>query len=150
MMSLEALIEGHTFFKGLDVEKVSKIAQFASERVFEQDEVIFRQGAEIHQLYLILNGRVALEAYSHHNKMITIQTIGGHEVLGWSWYFPPYHSHFNARAVEKTNAIAIDAKKLRVLIEKDKEFGNEIEKRILPIVVHRLEATMLQLLDVVF
>jgi hypothetical protein len=33
--------------------------------------------------------------------LITIQTLGAGEALGWSWLFPPYQWHFSARAVER-------------------------------------------------
>ena len=150
MTQMEMLIEEHPFFKGIDESVIKKIAAFSSEKSFESDEMVIKQGQEMSYLYLVVHGMLALESFTHYNKMITIQTIRDKEVLGWSWYFPPYQSHFNARAVEKTRVLAIDAHKLRELITKDKDFGHEIQNRIVMIVVHRLEGTMLQLLDVVY
>jgi hypothetical protein len=34
-----------------------------------------------------------------------IETLGTGDVLGWSWLFPPYYWHFDARAVTPTKAI---------------------------------------------
>jgi len=148
MESLMNLIKDHPFFEGMDPEYAVKIAGFSSEKHFEPDEMIFRHGEEEHKVYLMIDGKVAVEIISHHNKKLIIQTIGEGDVLGWSWFFPPYLSHFNARALKEIKTIAIDAKRLRELSEEDYKFGYELYKRIASIIVARLESTRIQLLDV--
>jgi CRP-like cAMP-binding protein len=69
-------------------------------------------------------------------------------VLGWSWLFPPYRWHFDARALELTRAIALDGKCLREKCEEDHDLGYELVKRVAQIIMERLQATRLQLLDV--
>ena len=39
---------------------------------------------------------------------MTIETIEAGEVLGWSWLFPPYRWHFDARALAPVRATAFD------------------------------------------
>ena len=69
-------------------------------------------------------------------------------MLGWSWIIPPYHWHYDARAIEPTSAIALDAKCLRIKCEEDHDLGYELLKRFTNVITQRLEATRLQLLDV--
>ena len=77
-----------------------------------------------------------------------IQTIDEGDVLGWSWLFPPYVWHFDVKAVELTRAIAMDGECLRNKCEEDHELGYEIMKRFSHVMVNRLSATRLQLLDI--
>ena len=80
--------------------------------------------------------------------MVTIQSLGPGEPLGWSWLFPPYRWHFSARVVEPTRAIALDGACLRTKGEEDHELGYQLVKRVAQIMMQRLQATRLQLLDV--
>lgn len=70
------------------------------------------------------------------------------EVLGWSWFYPPYRWHFDAQAITLTRAIAFDAHKLRELCDRDHTLGYALTKRFAYVLFERLQATRLQLLDV--
>ena len=75
-------------------------------RVFEPGEGIFREGGLANRFYLILNGSVALEHSARKSgPPVLTQIIGPGEVLGWSWLFPPYNWLFDARALERTEAV---------------------------------------------
>jgi CRP-like cAMP-binding protein len=62
--------------------------------------------------------------------------------------FPPYRWHFDARALEPVGAIAIDADCLRAKAETDPAFGYLLMKRIAAVILDRLQATRVRLLDV--
>jgi CRP-like cAMP-binding protein len=78
---------------------------------------------------------------------VTIETVGEGEVLGWSWLFPPYKWHFDARASTFVRALALDGACLRGKCETDPELGRRVLERFAQVVVQRLEATQLQLMD---
>jgi len=61
---------------------------------------------------------------------------------------PPYRWGFDAKALDMVRAIALDATCLRGKCEADHDLGYEMMKRFMPVLVHRLQATRLQLLDV--
>ncbi len=69
-------------------------------------------------------------------------------VLGWSWLVSPYRGRFDALALETTRAIAFDGRCLRGKCEEDHEFGYELLTRFSTIMVKRLEATRVQLIDI--
>jgi len=77
-----------------------------------------------------------------------LERVGPGEVLGWSWLFPPHEWYYNARAVRETKAIALDARRLRERIERDPGLGYELMKRFSAIMLNRLEATRMQLMDI--
>ena len=70
----------------------------------EPGELIFREGDPANSFYLIQQGKVVLESQAGGGR-IPVQTVETGEVLGWSWLFPPYYWHFDACAVESTEAI---------------------------------------------
>ncbi len=148
MRTLESLLAEHPFFKGLDPRYLELLAGCASNVRFNAGEFIFREGGEANQFYLIRHGKVALEVFVPERGPVTIQTIDAGDVLGWSWLFPPYRWHFDARAVELTRAIAFDGQCLRTKCDEDHDLGYELMKRFARIITERLQATRLQLLDV--
>ena len=53
-----------------------------------------------------------------------------------------------ARALTATRALVLDGRCLRGKFTSDHELGYEVMRRFAPLIVNRLEATSLQLLDV--
>ena len=60
-------------------------------------------------------------------------------MLGWSWLFPPYYWHFDARALQPTKAIFFYGTWLRENCERDHDFGYELIKRVSAVVIARLQ-----------
>ena len=60
----------------------------------------------------------------------------------------PYLNHFDARSRGVTHAIRFDAAALRLRFEQDRELGYELMRSFASVIVERLQATRLQLLDV--
>jgi len=146
--TLEPIIREHPFFRGLEDRHLQLIVGCAKNISFEEGEVIFHEGDAADQFYLVREGLVAVELNIPHRGPTTVETIGAGDVLGWSWLFPPYRWHFDARAQQPTRALEFDGKCLRDKCEEDHDLGYEILKRFTHIVTERLEATRLQLLDV--
>jgi CRP/FNR family cyclic AMP-dependent transcriptional regulator len=148
METLEPILGEHPFLKSLEPRHLHLIVGCASNVRFDSGEFIFREGAEANEFYILRQGKVALEVFAPDRGPIVIDTLDAGEILGWSWLIPPYHWHFDARAVELTRAIALDGKCLREKCEKDRSLGYELLKAFAYILQQRLEATRLQLLDV--
>jgi CRP/FNR family cyclic AMP-dependent transcriptional regulator len=142
------IVSEHPFFRGLKPEQLKFIAGCAKNVVFKSGEFLYREGDEANNFYIIRAGRVAIEAFSVKQRAITIQTLTVGDVLGWSWLFPPYQAHFGVKAIELTRAICFDGKCLRNKCEEDHDLGYELMKRFSEVMIHRLQATRLQLLDV--
>ncbi len=69
-------------------------------------------------------------------------------MVGVSWLVPPYRWSYDAKALETTRALALDAKCLRGKCDDDHDLGYELMKRFVPVLVERLQATRLQMADV--
>jgi len=148
MDTLEPILAGHPFFKDLPPEYFKIVVGCACNVRFDPESVIYKEGDDAEKFYLIRHGRVGLEIHVPRKGYITIQTVSDGELLGWSWLIPPYKSRFTARAYELTRAISLDGKCLREKCELDHNFGYEFYKRFSGLIVQRLQATRLQLLDV--
>jgi CRP-like cAMP-binding protein len=148
METLEPILAQHPFLKGLPEHHLELLVGCASNVRFEPGKFIFRDGGPADHFYIIRQGKVAVEIHSPGRGPITIETLEDGDVLGWSWLIPPYEWHFDSRAITLTRAIALDGKCLRTKFDQDHHLGYEMMKRFADIMVQRVEATTLQLLNV--
>ena len=146
--AVESIIAGHPFLRGLRPAHLHLLADSAMRMRYDAGQLIFREGDPANRFYLIEQGRVSLESHRRDETPAQIQVVGPGDVLGWSWLFPPYYWHFDARAVEPTSAIFFYGTRLREQCEQDHEFGFEMLKRMTQVVIQRLQATRKQLLSV--
>lgn len=146
--TIEPYLAEHSLFRDLSPEYVTLVSGCASKVRFTAGERIFRQGEEADRCYLIRHGKVSVEICSPTNGPVTIQTLGPGEVLGWSWLFPPYRWHFDARATESSTAIALDGKCLRGKCDKDPKLGYDLMKRLSALIHARMQAARLQIMDI--
>ena len=147
METLEPILMEHPFLKGMDRAHLDLIVGCASNVRYDAEAMLFREGDEAVEFYVIRSGKVAIEMHIPGRGPVEIQTLSDGDILGWSWLFPPYRWHFDARAVELTRAIALDGKCLRTKCEADHNLGYELLKRFSNILEQRLQAMRLQLLD---
>ena len=137
---LRAALAGHPFCAEMKPGHLDVLADNAMLAQFGKGELIFREGDPANLFYLIRSGSVSLQSAPGHEP-VQVQVIGAGDVLGWSWLFPPYYWHFEARALEPVDAIFLYGTRLRELSEQDHELGYELLKRISRIVVQRLQST---------
>lgn len=116
---------------------------------FEPGQIVFHRGEIANRFYLIERGKVSIETRSGERGVVAVQTVGPGDVLGWSWLFAPYYWHFDACAVEPTDAIFFYGTRLREHCEQDRDFGYELMRRVTAVVMQRLQATVEQSLNVV-
>lgn len=141
-------LEAQPFFNGLSQQLLEALVKEAMPVEFKTGELIFNEGGVANRLYLLLNGRVVLEAPSDlEHEPVRIETIGAGSVLGWSWLFPPYYWHFDARALTPVKAIFFYGTRLREQCEANHELGYELMKRVSGVVIERLQATRRRLSD---
>jgi len=146
--SIDTLIEQLPIFHGLPPQYLKTIAACASNVRFDEGQKLFAEGDEANRFFVLRHGLVAIEMFVPHRGTVTIQTVRDHDVVGWSWLFPPYQWHFDARAVESTRAVAFDARCLRSKCDDDSAIGYELIKRFAEVMMQRIQATRVQLMDV--
>jgi len=145
---LDRYIREHPFFAGLAEEYVQLIVGCASNVVFKAGAYLYRHGDPADQFFLLRHGRVALEMSAPGRAPVTFQTLVEGEIIGVTWLLPPHTWSYDARAVDLVRAIAMDAKCLRDKCDSDHDLGYDMMMRFVPVLVNRLQATRMQILDV--
>ena len=145
---LERVIGEHPFFARMDKRFLDIVVGCAKNVRFEAGQYLFHEGEGADQFYLIRHGRLALQITSPGRGALTFQTLGEGEIVGISWLIPPYRWAYDAKALELTRAIAMDASCLRGKCEADHDLGYDMMKRFMPVLIQRLNAIRMQVLDV--
>jgi CRP-like cAMP-binding protein len=144
--SIESILRKHPFLEGMSPHQLRLLSDCAIPQRFAAQEVIFREGEPANRFYLIQSGKVGLESYTLERGNKVIEKLGPGEVFGWSWLFPPYYWHFNARALKPTETIFFHAVPLREECESDHDLGYELMKRMAGLMMKRLQVLRKQLL----
>jgi CRP-like cAMP-binding protein len=145
---LEPTLHQHAFLAGLTEEHIALLAGCARNVRFEAGEYLFHAAEQANEFFLIRHGRVALEVHAPARDPIVVATLAEGEIVGASWLVPPYRWMFDARAATLVRALGVNAACLREKCESDHHLGYEMFKRFAPVLVKRLQATRLQILNV--
>jgi CRP/FNR family transcriptional regulator, cyclic AMP receptor protein len=145
--TLLAVLKKHPFVDEFQPEHIDKLRALAREVSFGRDAVIFREGDDTHDFYLIVSGRIALEMEEPDDHVLRVQTLGAGDEFGWSSVLMGRSKYFMARALEPTEALAFDGVQLFEACRADPAFGFAFMYRMLGVVSERLQATRLQLHD---
>ena len=146
--SIAELVGEAPTFKGMDRADLELVAGCGQNEVFEAGDYLLREGEAANKFFVVRRGHVALETFVPERGALTIETIESGDLLGWSWLVSPYRVDFDARAVEPTGVTSFDAACLRGKFDDNPRLGYELMKRFIPVIVERLQATRLRLLDV--
>lgn len=147
IISTYDLLAAHPFLDGMPRRHLERLSAWARRAAFHAGTRVFSEGSAADRFWLIRDGRVALDTHLPGRGEARVETLGPGAVLGWSWLFPPYRWHFGATAVEPTLAIELNGKGIRRLCEEEPEIGYDLTRRLVAVVVDRLQATRTKLLE---
>ncbi len=145
---LDEILGRVPFFEGMPEEEIGLIAGCGRNVRFDAGETIFRQGDAADTFFVVRHGTVAVGNFVPPRGELVIETIEAGDLLGWSWLFPPYRSHFDARALSMVRATQFDGTCLRDKCAADPAFGYDLMSRFAQVLIERLQWTRLRLLDV--
>jgi CRP/FNR family transcriptional regulator, cyclic AMP receptor protein len=143
----EITMDSHPYFKRFKPEHFSMLKECASIADYEEGSFLFSERQKAHQQYLILEGRVALELLAPGKEPWIVMTVSDGGIVGYAWAYPPHRYYYSARAVKKTRVIVLDAEYLAAKCKEDYEFGYQIMLGCADTTAERLQATRLQLLN---
>jgi CRP/FNR family transcriptional regulator, cyclic AMP receptor protein len=148
MLTVADAVTESGLFYGLSPHHLLVVAGCARFDRFPAGATILREGQPADRFLVIREGSVALEVSAPGRGATVIQTVGRGDALGWSWLFPPYRWHLDAVAREPVAAVSFDGGCLRAKCDGDHELGYQLMARFGDLMLQRLVATRLQLLDV--
>jgi CRP-like cAMP-binding protein len=136
------------FFEGFPPDYLKPLVGVAKVVELPADEVVFSEGQKSPNIFVVIEGKVALEIWVTGHGATTIQTVGPGRLLGWT----PILSHgmmtATARVVEPCRLVAFNAMQVLEACGQNPKFGMEFMRRTALALARRLSATRLQLLEV--
>ncbi len=148
MQTIEQLLAEAKPFNGMSQEHLQLIAGCAQNETFADGGYLMREGDAANRFYVVRLGRVALEIFVPERGAVTLETVEDGDLVGWSWLVAPFRVHLDARAVGSVHVVAFDAACLRGKADEDPVLGYELMRRFIPVIVERLQATRVRMLDV--
>lgn len=147
MSSKQDYLATHAFFKGMNEDFIRLLSEFVTERHVGKGEVLFQPGKPADKFYLLRSGQVSVQVPALVGPPLELQTLGEHQLLGWSWLIPPYRWSFLARALEDSEVYEFDGRAILAHCEKDPKFGYELFKRFTALMSERLDAARQKMID---
>ena len=148
MQTIDDLLHEVPAFAGMPAGHLELIAGCAVNEVFLDGEHLAREGEPANSFFVIRRGTVALETFVPQRGALLIETLHDNDLVGWSWLVPPHRTQFDVRAVGAVHTIAFDGACLRGKCEADPALGYDLLRRFSAVIVERLQATRLRLIDI--
>jgi CRP/FNR family transcriptional regulator, cyclic AMP receptor protein len=146
MIPLETL-EKIGFFEGFPPEYLKPLAAAARVMEVPANEVLFQEKQKSPNIYVVVEGKVALEIWVAGRGATQIQTVGSGKLLGWTPLLTQGPMTATARALEPSRLLAINAMQVLDACVQNPQFGKEFMRRTALALARRLSATRSQLLE---
>jgi len=133
-------------FEGLTDDELERIAALCREEVYEAGATIFEEGGAADYLYIVEDGKVALEMELELRpyaspKQTTIEVATRGEAFGWSALVEPHTLTLSAKCMERAKVIVIRGSDLLDLFDSEPHIGHRVMRRVTQIVASRLKDT---------
>jgi CRP/FNR family cyclic AMP-dependent transcriptional regulator len=145
--AMEKMLTEHGFLAGISARTVALLARDARLENFGTGEFLLHEGEVADTVFLITEGRVAIEIHSPERGPLVLDTIEPGHIVGLSWVAPPFRWQFDARALTHVEAVALDAARLSEALALHPEAAAELHRRLSTVLLSRLQATRIRLLD---
>ena len=134
------------FFEGLTDNELERIAVLCHEEVYEAGTTIFEEGDAADYLYIVEEGKVALEMQLELRpyaspKKTTIEVATKCEAFGWSALVEPHTLTLSAKCTERAKIIVIKGSDLLDLFDSEPLIGHRVLGRVTQVVASRLKDT---------
>ncbi|MFQ6090880.1 MAG: Crp/Fnr family transcriptional regulator, partial [Candidatus Bipolaricaulia bacterium] len=140
------LLQRVELFADLAEEELGEIAAVCRQEACEPGTLLFREGETAQDLFIVVDGQVALEMGVElwpgaplQQMRVEVATRG--EVIGWSALISPHILTRSARCIMQTKLIAVPGEELRRLLDRHPQVGYKVLDRIAHLVGSRLRDT---------
>jgi CRP-like cAMP-binding protein len=145
MVTTDAL-KKFAFFKGVTEPQMEKLASVAAEESYKAGAQMYKKGDPARSLFMCQEGKVVMVMDNYMgpqqpSMQITVDMITKGESMGWSAVVEPYVYTLGALCIDHAKMIALDAAKLRTLMDEDCELGYKLMKQTAQVIASRLTHT---------
>ncbi len=142
-----AALAAHPMLRGMSADHLAVLAGSASDVVFPAGHRLFEEGGSANHFWLVQSGSVALDLHVPGHGRVRIDTVGMGELVGCSWWFPPYRWALGAVAASPVEAFEFEAQAVRASCASQPEFGHEVTERLARVLAKRLQSTRSRLIS---
>jgi CRP-like cAMP-binding protein len=139
-------LAGHPFLRGMPPGQLDVLAEAGADVSFPAGHRIFEDGGYAGKFWLLQSGHVTLDMQVPGQGQVIIDNVSMGELLGCSWFFPPYRWEFGAVCAGPVRAFEFDAAAVRARCAADPLFGYELTRRLLRVFARRLQSTRTRLI----
>lgn len=144
------LLSSIPWFHELTETQQEKLCKIATLKRMAVGDVLFNEGDREDCVYVLLEGRLAVEMWVSTRGKEHICFAEPLDILGWSSLTPVVRQRTaTATAVQPCQLLCIDGETLRQLCESDHDLGYLIMRRIANVVASNLLTTRLALMDII-
>lgn len=140
MMTYEELIL-LPLFKGLKSHNLSLLAELVQRETYPDGTIIFNQGDQADNLYVLTSGRVAIRFKPEDGETLTVTEVEEGGVFGWSSALGRETYTSCAVCMMESHAISMRGDELRELCATYPETGVIILERLAEVIAERLRNT---------
>src|SRR5581483_10668498 len=107
-----SLLASTPFFAGLDAAAVETVAGFCQSRELKRNDILFREGEEANELFVVQRGRIAIANRSEDGRESLVALMESGDLFGEMGLFDGIRSA-DARALETSTVVAVPYAPLR-------------------------------------
>jgi len=147
MKATAELIKEYLGDDGISEATLMELARICERKVYEADDIIYREHDESTQLFIVNSGQVDIQYKMPKGKRETVDTCYKGDFLVWSALVKPYKTNSIGICRARAEILAFDGIKLRELCEKDTRFGYCLMSLVAGVIRRRLQAAREEIVD---
>ena len=128
------------FFGQLSNRQLKSVSDVMFERAYDIDEIIFEEGQPGAALFLILDGKVAVEIFRE-TSTTRLAVLESGAFLGEMALLDETPRSATARALERTRTLALYRNDLNGLVQRDAKTACQIYRSLAGVIAERLRLT---------
>ncbi len=133
----------------LNDEMLAKLIPITELLLFDDKEVIFREGDKADRLYMLQHGKVLLEQRLTEKITVSVNAIKPGFTFGWSAMLDEDSFTSDAICVEPCKVFSFRREKIKALFEQDHSLGYVMSQRLLRILKQRLNIRTAQFIKTI-
>ncbi len=145
-MEILEVLRRSELFSELDDEQLKDLEQLCHPLTYRTGAVITKQDTPAEKVYIIAEGAAAIILEVSPLAQRQVQAARQYDVIGWSALINPYIFTATTKALETTEVLAFDARKLVKFFMSQPEIGYKVYTGIAATVANRLSNAYSQLL----
>ena len=140
------MLRGSELFEAFDPETITTLAASCSRRRLERNDVVFGEGAEANELFVVDTGRIAIANRSPDGRESVVALMESGDLFGEMPLFDGEARSAEARALEPSELLAVPYPALRTILRA----RPELLWGVVALLARRLRSTDAALADSVF